>query len=330
MDSRRCGRVAAGASVNARAVLVVSLSNIGDVILTTPVMMQLLRHYPGAELTVVAGPKAAGLLQGSRHVSRLVVYDKHASLRQKTVMIHELRRRRYEAAVDLRNTLIPFLVSARHRSTLVRRHSKTLMRDRHLEVLAWMGYDVSQDPGIFEFFGSGDAENLDRKLSGAGALCAPGVVIAAGAASERKRWPLESYREVLRGLLNFAAGPVYLIGDAAERSYVEGLVSTEPSRIFNAAGLLTLRESAALIARAPLLLSNDSAAMHLGHELRRPVAAVFGPTWPEKYGRTGPCFRIIAPSAPSESGGFEGVTPDRVLSACRELLEMRHAAHPVS
>lgn len=310
--------------------LVVSLSNIGDVILTTPVMMQLLHHYPDAELTVVAGPKAASLLQGSRHVSRLVVYDKHASLWQKAAMIRELRRRRYEAAVDLRNTLIPFLVSARRRSTLVRRHSKILMRDRHLEVLAWMGYDVDRDPGIFEFFGSADAESLDLKLSGAGVPSAPGLVIAAGAASERKRWPLESYREVLRGLLNFAAGPVYLIGDASERPYVEGLVSTDPARIFNAAGLLTLRESAALIARAPLLLSNDSAAMHLGHELRRPVAAVFGPTWPEKYGRTGPCCRIIAPKTPSEESGFEGVTPDRVLAACRELLELRHAARSVS
>lgn len=308
--------------------LIVSLSNIGDVVLTTPVMTQIAAAYPGALMTVVSGPKAAPLLQSSRTVHRFVIYDKRASLKDKLFFALSLRKDRYEAVIDLRNTAIPFFVSARLRSPLLRRHGETSMRARHLEVLKWTGIPIRQDVPEFDFFNESETASALSKLKSRGVSDSGWILTAAGAASSQKRWPLDRYREVIRNLLNLSSRPVLLIGDKNERPYVEPLCGIDPSRVINFAGDTTLRETSALIARCELLLTNDSAAMHLGHELKRKVAAIFGPTNADAYGRTGTTFRLVRPDPSSAAGQdsddlFPGVTPDLVLRNCRELLEFQ-------
>lgn len=309
--------------------LIVSLSNIGDVVLTTPVMTQVAAAYPGALITVVAGPKAASLLEPSRSVNRLVIYDKRASLKEKLRFAVSLRKDRYEAVIDLRNTAIPFLVSARRRSPLFRRHREVSMRARHLEVLTWTGFSPRPETQPFDFFNDSESASALSKVKAHGLAQSGWILVAAGAASSQKRWPLDRYQEVIRRFLAASPRAVLLIGDHSERSYVDPLCGADPSRVFNLAGQTTLRETAALIARCDLLLTNDSAAMHLGHELNRKVAAVFGPTNSEAYGRRGETFRVLRPDAAppvSETGElpsdfFPGVTADLVFKACRELLE---------
>ena len=49
-------------------------------------------------------------------------------------------------------------------------------------------------------------------------------------------------------------------------------------RAVNACGRLTLRQSAALLKRAVLLVTNDSAPLHLASAVGTPIVALFGPT----------------------------------------------------
>jgi lipopolysaccharide heptosyltransferase II len=49
----------------------------------------------------------------------------------------------------------------------------------------------------------------------------------------------------------------------------------------SAAGALSLRASAALIQRASVLVTNDSAPLHLATAVGTPIIALFGPTVPE-------------------------------------------------
>src|SRR5262249_44721336 len=49
-------------------------------------------------------------------------------------------------------------------------------------------------------------------------------------------------------------------------------------RVVNACGKLTLRQSAALIGRAQVLVTNDSAPLHLATAVGTPIVALFGPT----------------------------------------------------
>jgi len=135
-----------------RKIMLVTLSNIGDVILTTPVIMALKSSFPDSEITLVVGPRAVELFSRNNSIDKIIVYDKHASLLKQFRFLRELRKTRYDYVVDLRHTAIPFLVRAKKRSPLFRKLQSVLMKERHLEVLKQMGLETITKP--FAFFRS--------------------------------------------------------------------------------------------------------------------------------------------------------------------------------
>jgi heptosyltransferase-2 len=106
------------------------------------------------------------------------------------------------------------------------------------------------------------------------------VALAPGSIWGSKRWPY--YRELAAALS--ARALVVAVGgrdDGALGEEIVAAVGRSGGRAVNACGRLTLRQSAALIGRAALLVTNDSAPLHLATAMGTPVVALFGPTVPE-------------------------------------------------
>ena len=298
-------------------ILIVTLSNIGDVILTTPVITSLRAHFPRARFTVVVGPKAQGLLKGSRHIDRLLVYDKGSHWAEKLRLVRTLREEFYEYVVDLRNSAFPFLVRANHRSPLFRPHRVKPARGRHLEVLQMMKFKVSSELD-FDFFSREDEQSLLEKFKMRERdLSLEGIVVAPGAGSEAKRWPITGFREVLERILEITPFSIFVVGDRREAPLAESLCQINPNRVKNLAGEITLRQLAALVSRAKLVLANDSACMHLAYELHRPVVALFGPSDHEKYGRQSEIWQIVRETPPLT---LQDLSREKVFRACESLL----------
>lgn len=316
------------------SILFITLSNNGDVILTTPVISALSSQFPHLRLTVVVGRRAKGVLEGSRLIHRLVVYDKEAGLGHKFKFLSELRRERYDYVVDLKNSAVPFLVSTRKRSPVIRFFKETMPRQRYLEVLKIMGLETSGE-SHFDFFSETDEASLLEKLKANGIFAEQGwILVAPLAASELKTWTLSGFAEVIQRLLKERQEDMLLLGAKRERPLVEPLVRLNPSRVYNLADQLTFRELAALISRCSLLLSNDSSPMHLGCELKASVVAIFGPTNAEHFKREGNLFKVVrepVPCSPCErpvcrfkrQACFEDLSPDKVFRACKEMLDSK-------
>ncbi len=295
-------------------ILVITLSNIGDVILTTPVLGSLRAAFPQGRFTVVVGPKAADLLRGSHSVDRLLVYDKNARLSETLKLVRALREKFYDWVVDLRNTALPFLVRADRRSPVFRTYRATAARDYHLEVLRMMKLKTPP-PLPIDFFSTQEERSLSKKFRTSGFNPPSGwVVIAPGAGSEAKRWRIEGFREVADRLLGATSLGIAVVGDTNEFSLGEQLSSADSKRVVNLCGRISLRELAALVSRAKLVLANDSACMHLAYELGRPVVALFGPSNHERYGREGPIWRIV------REVPLQNLSTSRVLEASESLL----------
>jgi heptosyltransferase-2 len=114
------------------------------------------------------------------------------------------------------------------------------------------------------------------------------VALAPGSIWGTKRWPY--YAELARRL----DVPVVVIGGPEDAALAEAIAAAAPDRVRSAAGTLPLRGSAALIERAAVLVTNDSAPLHLGTAVRTPIVAVFGPTVPEfGFGPIGPRDRAL-------------------------------------
>ena len=94
-----------------KRILVVSQTNIGDVVLTCPVIDILRRDFPQAKMDVVTGPKAVSLFADNPDL-RIKVFDKQAPLRQKFAWFLDLYQAHYDCVVDLRRTMLPFFLSA--------------------------------------------------------------------------------------------------------------------------------------------------------------------------------------------------------------------------
>lgn len=328
-------------------ILVVTLSNFGDVIMTTQVIMALRRKFPHARITAVVGPRAQSVLQRSPDIYRIVIYDKEAHLWEKIKFIKDLRKVKYDRVVDLRNTLIPFLVSCKKRTPLFRKFTKRSMRERHMELLEMLDEEMPFFPAqegaellttTFRFFNEVDEvftlsaldQNKIHERSG-------WIVVAPGASNERKRWPAQYFSEVIRQLNKQTGKRVLLIGNLSERLVAESIAAELPGITSVFCGDMMLPQTASLISQAALLISNDSASMHLGFELGTPTVGIFGPTDHERYGYMGPKFRIAREDAskcscrsdelPSaERSCFHGLKPEKVIELSLELLNAPKAA----
>src|SRR5207244_4391835 len=114
------------------------------------------------------------------------------------------------------------------------------------------------------------------------------VALAPGSIWGTKRWP--GYVELAAAL----DAPVVVVGGREDAALAEAVAAAAPGRGHNAAGALGLRGSAALIGRAAVLVTNDSAPLHLATAMGTPVVAIFGPTVPAfGFGPWGARYRIV-------------------------------------
>lgn len=95
-----------------------------------------------------------------------------------------------------------------------------------------------------------------------------------------KRWPVEHFSDVARGL-NL---PVVLLGSAKEAATCEDIASPvntqQAGKCINLAGKTSLAHAFAAIAAAKSIVSNDSGLMHVAAAFGRPQVALFGSSSP--------------------------------------------------
>ncbi len=104
-------------------ILVISLSNLGDAILTYPALAALWRGHPTAEFHVLASPRTAELFRGDPRFQKIWLWEKKAPFWKQISLIVRLAAERFRLVVDFRNSLIPiFLIGAR-RTPILRRRS---------------------------------------------------------------------------------------------------------------------------------------------------------------------------------------------------------------
>jgi heptosyltransferase-2 len=269
--------------------LVIQTAFLGDVILTTPLLSVLAdRHGP---VDVVTTPAAASLLDHHPAVGDVVRYDKHGADRGWKAFRRlgsELRTRRYDRVYlphqSLRSALLALWSGARERigfadSAAAVTYTSRVPRPRQghevERLLALAGVrpgDVV--PPVSLGLAPTDLAAADAWLVSHG-VGPDFVAIAPGSVWATKRWPY--YAELAAGLDRTAV----IVGGAEDAQLADAIVQAARGRAVSAAGALSLRGSAALIRRAAVLVTNDSAPLHLATAVGTPVVAVFGPTVPE-------------------------------------------------
>lgn len=271
--------------------LVIQTAFLGDVVLTTPMLAALAERE--GPVDVVTTPAAASLLETHPAVRRVIPYDKRGRDRGLPAMLRLARRlatARYEAVYlphrSLRSAALAFLARVPRRVgfadgwpllyTETRRRPRTGHEiDRLLALVGAPAGAVA--PRLYPQ--PQDERVVEGCLSDAG-ITGDFVALAPGSIWGTKRWPY--YEELATWLAQRIA--VVVVGgadDAALGRSIAEAVRQAGGRVLDTCGRLTLLQSAALIGRAQLLVTNDSAPLHFASALGTRVVALFGPTVPE-------------------------------------------------
>lgn len=346
-------------------ILVIRFSALGDVAMTVPVVAALAQQYPNVRVTMLSRPQARPLFE---HLAANVGFmeadfkNEYRGVRGLNALYRRLTAKQFTAIADLHDVIRSQFL--RMRFNLDRFHvahidkhralRKLLTRDQdkvmeplptafenYAEVFAKLGYPVKLHPG-------GEIEKTDIIESIGGTRLTgqrPLIGIAPFAAHRGKTWPIESMAKVISRLL--AAHPycrIFLFGGGdhepeqlrALAARCQGNVTVVPDHMDG------LEQELALMQQLDVMVTMDSANMHLASLVSTPVVSIWGATHPyagfmgwgqsadNAIGIDMPCRPCsIFGNKPCRRGDYAcltGITPEMVTEKVENVLKSRGKA----
>jgi len=294
-------------------VLFVTLSNIGDAVMTTPVLALLEAAYPTARIDIVAREKTAPLFAGHPKLGELIVKPRTHTLAERLAYVRRLRGRRYLAVVDLRSPFVPWLVRARRRHGKRRRDRA----DRHavLDHVAVFARHLAPDaiPETRLWIPATARADVARRLPPGGTA----IGIGPGAQNPHKIWPADRYAALVARLAEIVDDPVaVLLGDARDAERAADLARAAAIPTIDLAGRTDLPLTAAWLERCAAFVGNDSGLGHMASAVGTPTLTLFGPGQPARYRPWGARARWLV----ADDEDLERLSVQAVADALGELV----------
>ena len=297
-------------------VLVIATQQIGDVLLTTPLIGAVRRRWPEATIDLLGHAGTLGMLDGNPDVAERIEVRPGESRRATLARLARLWRR-YDLALITRasdRAHLYGLASARVRCGVVGSDRASnwwkralchhvVQSDDHVhtvdEKLALLApWPQPAGDAVIEVVAPA-ARPLPAEL--AALLGERPIVVHVPSMWVYKQWPPAHYRTLIEALL--AAGhQVVLTGSAGahDQSLVAPLraLAAEPALV-DASGRLDFGQLVTLLRAAAAYVGPDTSITHLAAACGTPVIALFGPTDPRRWGpwpvQGGAAYRATAP-----------------------------------
>ena len=289
-------------------ILIIMMGGIGNMIFLTPALKALREVYPSSMISFLLGPYGAEeVIEGSNLIDKKIIVDhkKYKGFAGKIKLIHELKRENFNLSITstgtnpLKSGLLCYLarVECRLGESIKRKGYFYNLKiawdeDRHevennISLVQKLGIKV-KDKSLYIHRSPEDEifaqrifadHNLDQKL-------VVGMHPGSGMhQAEFKRWPKERFAQLADRLVNDHKASVIIFGGPEETDLaneIKKLMKTDPLVM---TGKTTLAQTAALIKKCSLFISNDSGLLHVACAVNPSTIGIYGPT---NHRRTGP------------------------------------------
>lgn len=328
-----------------RAVAVVLLSAIGDVVHGMPVLTSLREAWPGTRLDWVIERRIHPLVAPHPDVDDFLLFDRSAGARGFLDFRHRTRERRYDLVVDLqvylKAGLLTLLLDGEVKLGFDRARARDLnwlftthrippgavrhTQDQYFEFLRHLGVDpVTEWRFAFDEEERAEQERFFRRFD------RPVLAVVLRTTREDKDWMPERYARVLEVAEDDLGLQPVFVGSAAE---AERAVAGEVARLTRAepvdALANDLRRLAWILDGSALTLSPDTGPLHVSNAVGTPVVGLYGATDPKRAGPYREEYRDLVVDAftdPGEtepvheyrSGRMERITVDEVVGRLEE------------
>ena len=279
-------------------ILVIRLSAMGDVAMTVPVLQQLLQQNPDVQITVLTQKLLAPLFEP---LERTTVYPvetrgKHKGLKGLYKLFRELKKQySFDAVADLHNVLRSKIITfffktagikiakidkgRKEKKQLTRKKNKHLVQlktsfQRYADVFAALNLPIvlnTAQPIFAKQSLPAIAIPLYSKIK-------KNICIAPFAKHQEKMYPIEKMKLVLKELSGENNLQLFLLGGGKNEVTILNEWEKEFPGIISLAGKFSFSEELAIISHMDMMISMDSANMHLASLFGVPVISVWGAT----------------------------------------------------
>ena len=300
-------------------VLIVRLGALGDVVHAIPVAAALRRAYPAAQIDWLVSARHREILDLVPVIDRLVTVKDRPSTGSGRAMadgtplpsaVGELRRARYDVAIDLQGLIKSAVLARASGAARVVGFSSRYVRER----LARLFYTETYDPGaggmhdprdtrhvvalnlaLLSVVGvsAGDAEfpiaPVESAAARAAGLQTGGryALVNPGAAWPNKRWPPSRLGAVAAGLrARHGLMSVVLWGPGEEALAAAVVEAADGAAVLSAP--TRIADIVALARGAALMVSGDTGPTHVAAAVGTPIVGIYGPTRPARNGPLSP------------------------------------------
>lgn len=282
-------------------ILVVCTRQIGDVLLTTPLVRAARERWPHARIDVLGFTGTLGMLRGNPDIAELIETPARPGWRGALALMRRLWRR-YDLALVAETSdrahLMAWLAARRRSGLLPSRGGSNWLKRGLLEhVVTSTGDDGSRHAVqeklelLAPWHEAGDAPAV---------VAPPGAPLPAELASQLrervvvvhvpsmwpyKQWSPDYYAQVVRALLDRGHQVVLTGGPGArDRECIAPLLALAgPPSLIDASARLDFNQLVTLLQQAALYLGPDTSVSHLAAATGTPTLAIFGPTNPLRW-----------------------------------------------
>ena len=278
--------------------LIITLSNIGDLVMSTPLIEGISTLMPEKSIDVLGDARSSELLKNAPYISTIFNRDKKGKLGQQVNLFNRLRSQRYDLIVDLRTGFLPYLLHSQHK--YIKRKGLGVVKHSVEECYSCIqGYGkFPEDIPNCKIYLSDDDIRKIQKLT---KHLPPGkwLIIAPGANWPGKKWPAEKYGIIVRRALELKLFEAALIVGSIEDKAENLAIDFSNLPVLDLRGQTTLTQVAAVLSKADLFVGNDSGLGHIASGVGVRTITLFGPGSPQRYRPWGDKGEVIV--GPRES-----------------------------
>ena len=270
-------------------ILVIQTAFLGDAILTTPLLRELKKLFPETLIDVLCIPQTKSIFEINPNVNSLIEFNKRKfsdKIFSIPKIILKIRQEKYDMAISIQSSLTSSMFmllgnikkrigfSRQKFVTIPIPHTKGLHKIQKILRLLEPFTDYTKiDMQTEIFYSNSELEKVEKLFHKD--KNKKYIGIAPGSIWFTKKWPKEYFKELVSSLDKKGIG-ICLIGGKDDTELCDEIRNT--GNALNFAGKLNIRESAVLISKMDLMLTNDSSPLHLANAEKTDVFAIFGPT----------------------------------------------------
>ncbi len=282
-------------------VLLVRLDLIGDFVLWLDSAQAYRRLYPDQQITLAVNSACAELAAALPHWDAVISINVHALRTNYLYRLRTLIRLRWSNfSIAVQPTYSrEFAGDITTRSTAAERRigytgdTNNISLEKKVITDTWYTQLINNNPfckmelninahfvrelGCTDFLSSVPYIPLSRRQLGDSPVSLPYIVVSPGASWGPKTWPVRNFASVIQQLLNQFDIHVLVCGGSSDRSVCAELSRlVDSAKMINLCGKTTLMELTGIIRQARLVLTNDSAPVHIAAATRTPSVCILG------------------------------------------------------